>query len=117
MISKRIANLAASVALLVSSPARSGKWPAFERRIFARDGYRCRACGTTFDLVGHHIVAFHDRPDLELVESNVITLCQPLGGGCHLHLGHKHPITGKCSWLWCNPNIIEDAKHANVRVV
>ena len=95
---------------------RSPHWPAIERMAFAHDGFACRACGRKRDLRGHHIRPFHLFPQLELVLENVITLCQPLGGGCHLHLGHVNKITGVCDWREWNPTVVADAADALARV-
>lgn len=89
---------------------RSGAWPHLERLAFERDGFACRACGRKDKLRGHHIIPFHVLPSLELELTNVITLCQPLGGGCHLKFGHTNPKTGERSWRVWNPNVVSDCK-------
>lgn len=90
---------------------RSGKWPKKEREAFVRDHFECQWCGKGIEqvkIVGHHIQGFKEHPELELALSNVVTLCQPLGGGCHLHQGHINRETGECNWHTYNPNIAEE---------
>jgi 5-methylcytosine-specific restriction endonuclease McrA len=90
---------------------RSGCWPKVEKQAFVRDGYRCRYCGkagANVRLVGHHIIGFAQDPSRECDVSNVVTLCQPLGGGCHLHQGHRDKTTGRCAWTIYNPDILRD---------
>jgi len=67
----------------VTGEARSPKWPALSKR-FLR-GKACIACGSRDGLTAHHVVPFHLRPDLELVESNLVPLCSDR---CHLVWGH-----------------------------
>lgn len=65
----------------------------------------CAACGITSHLQVHHKQPFHLHPELELVQSNLITLCEQKGdAGCHLKLGHLG------DWKSFNPNIEMDAK-------
>ena len=61
----------------------------------------------------HHIVPFHQRPDLELVEDNLITLCREH----HFRIGHDPDGRGprKPSWLESNPNVRQDAKNWSKR--
>lgn len=47
----------------------------------------CQACGTLKSLAVHHINPVHCRPDLELVNENLITLCEGKRN-CHLCFGH-----------------------------
>ena len=59
-------------------------WAALKRQILMRDGYRCRACGTSGDestLHVHHIQPFKTFESLELANrpSNLVTLCP----ACH----------------------------------
>ena len=81
------------------------------RSDFVRKHPRCEACGSTANLNVHHVVPFHQRPDLELVEDNLITLCREH----HFRIGHDPDGRGplKPSWLLSNPNVRSDA--ANMR--
>jgi 5-methylcytosine-specific restriction enzyme A len=69
--------------------ARSTRWPAVEHAHLQREGW-CRHCGGTARLQVHHVAPFHLHPELELDDSNLITLCEDSGDGveCHLHVGH-----------------------------
>lgn len=52
----------------------------------------CAACGGQKDLEAHHVEAYHEKPELELVLSNLIPLCQSVTS-CHYICGH-----GRRSW-------------------
>ncbi|HET6916932.1 MAG TPA: HNH endonuclease signature motif containing protein [Acidimicrobiales bacterium] len=65
----------------------------------------CQACGTTDDLQVHHIKPFHLHPELELVQMNLVTLCEKRGRDCHFSFGHFH------NWQAMNPNVIADVQH------
>jgi len=41
----------------------------------------CQVCGTTFDIVGHHMIAYKRDPSLDKKE-NMIPLCV----ACHSHI-------------------------------
>lgn len=45
---------------------------------------------------------FHLFPELELDDSNLITLCEKSGHDCHFIFGHFH------DWTLYNPNVIAD---------
>lgn len=69
---------------------RSGKWDAFRAEVLRERPY-CELCGATENLTPHHIKLFADHPELELVKSNVIVLCDPPDvrhHGCHWKAGH-----------------------------
>lgn len=68
--------------------------PAWARKrasILRRDGYRCQLCrryGKAVPAVTvHHIEPVELRPDLALVDSNLISLC----AACH---NRQHPEKG-----------------------
>jgi 5-methylcytosine-specific restriction endonuclease McrA len=82
-------------------PARSPLWPAV-RKAWLKTSSTCAACGSADKLEVHHIEPYHQRPDLELVASNFITLCEN-GGNCHLFVGHLK------NWKSYNKNVKEDA--------
>ena len=65
----------------------------------------CQACGVSDDLQVHHIRPFHLHPELELVQSNLITLCEKRGHDCHFTFGHFH------NWKLGNPNVAADVQH------
>lgn len=85
---------------------RSSEWVQV-RSEFVRKHPRCEACGSTANLNVHHVVPFHERPDLELDEGNLITLCREH----HFRIGHDPDGKGpmKPSWLLSNPNVRSDA--------
>ncbi len=86
---------------------RSSEWVQV-RTDYVRKHPRCEACGSTANLNVHHVVPFHQRPDLELVEDNLITLCREH----HFRIGHDPDGKGpmKPSWLLSNPNVRSDAE-------
>ena len=91
---------------------RSSEWVQV-RSDFVRKHPRCEACGSVYNLNVHHIEPFHQRPDLELVEDNLITLCREH----HFRIGHDPDGKGprKPSWLESNPNVRQDAKNWSKR--
>ncbi len=84
---------------------RSGKWPTVEKH-FREANPTCAACGSKNRLNVHHILPFHIHSELELDNSNLITMCMDFGKECHLRLAHCG------SFKTYNPNIKEDAKKA-----
>ena len=61
---------------------RSSQWKKVRNDFLARFP-DCEACGVEAEIV-HHILPYHLKPELELDESNFITLCDE----CHLVLAH-----------------------------
>ena len=66
---------------------RSGKWPAVRAHHLVKEPC-CAWCGGTVKLQVHHIRPFHLYPQLELDDSNLITLCEDPKHNCHLLIGH-----------------------------
>jgi hypothetical protein len=67
--------------------ARSPHWRAFELAFLK--GKSCALCGGRKLLQAHHVRPFHLFPRLELVESNVLPLCEGNPAcNCHLLWGH-----------------------------
>lgn len=64
----------------------------------------CAACGADEDLQVHHIKPYHLFPELELVEGNLITLCEKPGHSCHFTFGHLH------DWYSYNLAVRDDAE-------
>jgi hypothetical protein len=83
--------------ILFAATPRSSKWPAV-RNAYIKAHPTCAACGRKATEV-HHILPFHDHPELELDPDNLIALCDR----DHLLLGHLD------SWLSWNPNVRTDA--------
>lgn len=66
--------------------ARSSRWPKVREEHLKRQP-ACRVCGRKDNLEVHHVLPVHLRPDLELVEENLLTLCEaPINH--HLEFGH-----------------------------
>lgn len=90
---------------------RSSQW----RRVrdeFLR-GKSCLVCGGRRSLVAHHEIPFHLAPDLELIESNLMPLCESgrYGINCHLLIGHVG------SFRRANPIARADAAFWNHRII
>lgn len=84
---------------------RSAKWPAVEHAHLKKEPC-CRGCGSAHDLNVHHVQPFHLYPKLELVDSNLVTLCRE----CHLVFGHFH------NWSSWNVSVRADADSYRQRV-
>ena len=85
---------------------RSPAWPRVEMNHLQLEPV-CMACGSTDNLQVHHILPFHfcillGRPELELDQRNLITLCQGQDNH-HLLLGHLD------NWQSYNPDVRSDA--------
>ena len=85
-----------------TTSARSPEWHKVEHD-FVSKNKTCVACGGTEKLQVHHMHPFHLRPELELDENNLITLCMQHEKECHLFIGHGD------SWRAYNPNVLKDA--------
>lgn len=84
---------------------RSDEWPKV-RAEHLKKHPKCAACGGDKKLNVHHIVPFHDNPELELEPSNFITLCVANKWlNCHLCIGHIGSFKND------NPNVVKDAEH------
>ena len=95
----------------IDGPPRSDKWPGV-RALFLKLHPTCTACGGTSKLEVHHINPFHLHPELELDQTNFITLCESDNNGinCHLNLGHSGDFK---SW---NVNVVSDAAGMMLRI-
>lgn len=83
-----------------SSPDRqrlySGhEWKSLVKRIYARDGYKCRRCGLPKShkrkLHAHHIKLWSQYPELRFEDTNLVTLCK----GCHDYVHSKQNTSGE----------------------
>lgn len=83
--------LVIAAAIAAEKPAftrrRSPKWSTFRKNVLGKRP-KCAACGRTEFVELHHIQPYHLRPELELDITNVVPLCEGIGAGCHLLLGH-----------------------------
>lgn len=50
-------------------------WKQVNRSVRSRDGDVCIRCRSAEELETHHVASWEDRPDLRMVESNLVTLC------------------------------------------
>lgn len=84
---------------------RSPHWPAV-RKAHLEKHPTCEVCGHAGEKVNvHHVRPFHVHPELELEETNLITLCEDEAFvNCHLFIGHLGNFRG-----W-NPAVRADAK-------
>lgn len=82
---------------------RSGKWSTVRKHFLVKNP-ECAACGSKKKLNVHHIKPFHEHPELELDENNLITLCESDCGGvvCHLFFGHLG------DYKEINPDVVQD---------
>ena len=81
---------------------RSDEWPDVRKKHLEEQPW-CKMCGSQKNLQVHHITPFHDNPNLELDDSNLITLCETIGVECHLKHGHLG------NWKNFNPDIVKQA--------
>lgn len=97
-----------SLSLLTAEPRpmlgvpRHKDWPKVRRghlKLFPT----CAACGRRDHVEVHHVLPFHEHPELELVEANLITLCDAPPRSCHFALGHL------LNWSSWNPDVRADA--------
>lgn len=98
----RLLTFARDVAQGKPSRLRSPLWHRL-KMAFIKKNPGCAACGSRDHLEVHHIKPFHEYPELELVESNWIVLCESkrFGVNCHLALGHAG------DYKRINENVIE----------
>jgi 5-methylcytosine-specific restriction endonuclease McrA len=61
----------------------------------------CAACGRAREVEVHHVIPFHDQPELELDATNLVTLC---ADPCHIVHGHL------MDWKRFNPTVLEDCR-------
>lgn len=88
---------------LFAGNPRSPKWGKVRGDYLGKNGI-CAVCGTNKFLNVHHQKPYHLFPELELEESNFITLCESPTHNCHFIFGHL------LNWGRWNPKIVEMAK-------
>jgi len=93
---------------LTGHKPRDSKWRSVRNKIIDDQG-SCAICGKTKNLRVHHKIPFHIDPSLELVEENLIVLCENENLNCHFVFGHL------MNWNDFNPNIDEDIKFLRKR--
>jgi len=92
--------------------ARSKEWPKV-RKDYLKKHPKCFICLGITHLNVHHVQSFASHPELELEESNLITLCENKGGGinCHLAFGHLGNFKS------INKDVREDAKIWRLKIL
>lgn len=90
------------VQVFVFKKRRSPHWPKIRADHLKVESW-CRGCGGAIDLEVHHVQPYHINPELELIDTNLITLCENYKVRCHLLKGHLG------SWRRINPNILKEA--------
>jgi 5-methylcytosine-specific restriction protein A len=83
-------------------PPRSSSWKKV-RDAFIKKNPTCAACGGTKSLECHHKLPYHVDPNRELLEDNLMTLCEG-PGNCHYVWGHL------LNWKAYNPTVVDDTK-------
>ena|ERR1035437_8563832 len=89
---------------------RSKSWPKV-RKAYLKKHPVCEICGCKKGLNIHHKLPFHLHPDLELLESNFITLCEHLEHSCHFIFGHLFNFHSY------NKDIEKDALKWNTKII
>lgn len=59
---------------------RGAGWFKAKQVVLARDGHKCRRCGSTWKIQVHHIVPYRETQDNSI--DNLVTVCPP----CHSYL-------------------------------
>lgn len=108
MLAQTIRNLLLGDPRLCGATRHTG-WRAL-RKLWIAENSSCAGCGVITGLEAHHIIPFHIRPDLEMLWSNLVTLCDDGANGCHYRLGHA------LNWKGYNPAVITDAARFLKRV-
>ncbi len=88
--------------------SRSPKWPEARAAHLAKNPV-CEVCGGKEKIEVHHVEPFHERPELELSEENLVTLCADPSCKAHLTIGHLG------NYQLHNPKIREDAAMLKIR--
>jgi 5-methylcytosine-specific restriction endonuclease McrA len=91
--------------LVIKRALRSNKWPKVRALHIEREN-ACVACGKKHWLQVHHIKPVHLFPELELEDSNLLTLCRRH----HFIIGHLE------YWKSFNSNVVRDAREWRERI-
>ena len=89
---------------------RSSRWPRV-RQLWLEIYPQCAACGGLDNVEVHHVIPFHLHPELELDDTNFISLCEKMGTEHHLRIGHT--VGGHSSWKINNPDVRKDCARLN----
>jgi hypothetical protein len=60
---------------------------AWRNQVILRDGFKCRKCGCSVGLEGHHIYSYQHEPDLRYDINNGITFCDQCHKAFHKSYG------------------------------
>jgi hypothetical protein len=99
IISMQLLNKVKSIVSPLFGAKRSPDWYS-TRNQFVKNNPHCAFCGTEKKLEVHHVIPVHVRPEMELEESNLITLCEP----DHFRIGHF------CNWNNYNLTVKNDCE-------
>jgi 5-methylcytosine-specific restriction protein A len=80
---------------------RSHEWPKVRAEHLIKEPV-CQVCGNKEHLNVHHKKPFHLFPTLELIDTNLITLCEGPAVNCHFFIGHLR------EWSAYNPDVDVD---------
>ena len=82
-----------------STEMKHGQYREWRRRVFERDGFKCRICFAKGTQNAHHIKTYRKFPKLRYELSNGITLCST----CHrITVGKEHLVEKKLTALLKN---------------
>ena len=90
---------------------RSPKWRKTQDAFLK--GKRCAVCGGKMSMTAHHKIPFSIAPELELIEDNLLPLCEAerYGIDCHLLVGHLG------NFRRYNPTVVADAIWWHERII
>src|SRR3990167_7291169 len=82
---------------------RSSRWSSVRRQHLQLHP-TCAVCETKKNLSVHHLKPYNKFPEIELLPSNLSTLCESAGMNCHITFGHLG------NFKFYNSNASEDIK-------
>lgn len=94
--------LSAEEMQILAAP-RSSKWKKTRIQHLVNNPC-CAVCGSSKNVVPHHIIPVHLDKSKELDPNNLISLCENDNFNCHFFFGHFK------NWTKHNSNIVEDAR-------
>ena len=93
--------------LKLGGAQRSPKWESVRKNHLLKEPI-CKVCGGNEKIQVHHKIPFNQKPELELDEKNLITLCETPSRNCHLNFGHLGSFR---SWNESVENDSENWRH------
>ena len=72
---------------------KGSRWERIRRAVFARDRWRCRACGRPGRLEAHHIRSLERGGD-PFDPANILTLCR----ACHVDRHRRKRTPSELAW-------------------